>query len=155
MINPRKDSNIISDIILSINSKKKLNISCCEFIGIALGLYICNFNLKKKNDLYKQSLKKIEKIVNPNKIMEKCLEIEKLKFLLFNKSQNYAFSFLSKPIIIYTVEGNILMERDIMRTRKETKRDSSKEESIKELLHNSYDCKNINQKLVKLINFDN
>ena len=150
--NPRrKDSGLIGDLMLAMNSKKKLEISLLEFIFIAMGFHYCNKDLSKKNDLYKKSLKYLDILLDYKNIVKRSHEFEKLKHLLFNNSQNYAFSFLSKPRIIFTDEGKIVVQHELMKTRKDYKLDASKEDSIKYLLQNPYDCKHINQKLLKLI----
>jgi len=151
----RKDSSIIGDIMLTMNSKKKLKISCWEFLGIALCFHRCSKDLKKKNDLYQQSLNKLQNMHDSNYMMEKFYEIEKMKYLMFNNLQNYAFSFLTKPLIIFTDEGKIVVQNDIIKSRNEYKLDASKEESIKHLLRNQYNCQHINQKLLKLIRVNN
>jgi hypothetical protein len=151
----RSDSSIIGDIMVTINSKKRLEITNIEFVGIALFFHLCNWELKRKYDLYKNCIEKIHSLLDYKNVTEKLYDIEKLKYVLFNSSQNYAFSSLSKPLIMCAEDGNIIAHHDLMRKRKKYFEDTSKEETLRFMLHNSYDCKSINQKLLKLIRPNN
>ena len=94
-------------------------------------------------------------MLDSNYMIEKFYEVEKLKYLLFNNVQNYAFSFLIKPLIVFTDEGETVILNDIIKSRKEFKVNGSKEESIKYLFQTAYDCRHINHKLLNLIKVNN
>jgi len=151
----RSDSSIIGDIMVTINSKKRLEISNIEFVGIALFFHLCSCELKRKYDLYSNCLEKIESLLDYKNVIEKLYDIEKLKYVLFNSNQNYAFSSLSKPLVMCDEDGNIIAHHDLLRKRKKYFEDTSKEETLRFMLHNPYDCKPINQKMLKLIRPNN
>ena len=156
IVDERKNNSLIDDMLITMNSKKKLNISTWEFLGIMCCIHKCSKILKKKNDLYDQSVLKLQNMLNSNYMMEKLYEVEKLKYLLFNNDQNYAFSFLTKPLIVFTDEGKTFVQNDIIKSREEFKEEkTSKEDSIKFLFKNNFDCSHINEKLLKLIKVNN
>ena len=153
----KRNNSMIGDILIQMNSKKKLTISIWEFMAIMCCFHNCSKNLKKKNDFYNQSVLKLQTMLNSNYMMEKLYEIEKIKYLLFNDTQNYAFSFLTKPSIVYTEESKTIVQNDIIKSRKDFKNDrqSSKEHSIEYLFNNDFNCSHINEKLFKLIKINN
>ena len=153
----KKNNSMIGDILITMNSKKKLTISIWEFMAIMCCFHNCSKNLKKKNDFYNQSFLKLQTMVNSNYMMEKLYEIEKIKYLLFNNKQNYAFSYLTKPSIVLTEENKTIVQNDIIKSRKDFKNDiqCSKEQSIEYLFNYDFNCSHINEKLFKLIKINN
>lgn len=100
VINKEKDNNLNLNKIRNKNLvNRKLQFSLFEIIKTNLFCcFIRDKSLKKKHALYDVGLNKLEKMFDICYLMNKLEEIEKMKFVLFDKKQLSLFNLSSREV---------------------------------------------------------
>lgn len=87
-------NNILNEAFLAAKSLTMNLMDYCRY-------YVSCLRFKKRQQI-KESMKKVADRLDIIFVLQKLVEIDKLKILLLNQDQRQLFDFLPKPIVQYT-----------------------------------------------------
>ena len=81
----------------------------------SLMYYVCNYkNLRMKKELIKRGSRAINKRIDISYIIQKIVEIEKLKVLLLDADQLKLFEYLPKPLLTHNKNNKLFSKRQFL-----------------------------------------